>query len=85
VHADLQADVTMRARRAEEETAACERLHLSIALAYSARADIAAAAARLAAEVQQGQLRPEDVRHAHACAHRVLFLEGRECLFGLSA
>ena len=85
MQADLQADVTMRARRAEEETAACERLHLSIALAYSARADVAAAAARLAAEVQQGQLRPEDVRHAHACAQRVLFLEGRECLFGLSA
>jgi undecaprenyl diphosphate synthase len=72
--------MSRRARRAEEETAACEQLHLSIALAYSARADIAAAAARLAAQVQQGHLRPEDVRHAHACAHRASFLEGRECL-----
>ena len=49
------------ALRAEEETEECDRLHLNVAVAYSARADMAQAAARVVALVQQGRLRPDEV------------------------
>lgn len=49
------------ALRAEEQTEECDRLHLSVAVAYSARADMAQAAARVVALVQQGRLRPDEV------------------------
>lgn len=49
------------ALRAEGETEGCDRLHLNVAVAYSARADMAQAAARIVALVQQGRLRPDEV------------------------
>ena len=48
--------------RAEAETASNSRLVLCVALSYGGRQDLAAAARRVAEMVQQGRLRPEEVR-----------------------
>jgi undecaprenyl diphosphate synthase len=52
--ADLQADFA----KAERDTAANGRLHLTIALSYGARAEIVAAAQRAAEAVRKGLLEP---------------------------
>lgn len=50
--------------RAEAETAGCARLQLSIAINYSSRRSLAAAARRLAEEAAAGRLDPSDIDEA---------------------
>ena len=49
------------ARSAERATEANSELHLSVAVSYSGRADVTAAARRLAARVAAGQLAPQHI------------------------
>jgi undecaprenyl diphosphate synthase len=57
----LGADVVKLIEAAEIRTAANQRLTLTIALSYGARAEILLAAKRMAAALEQGDLKPEDV------------------------
>ncbi len=68
--ADIQADLAA----AEASTAVNSKLNLTVALSYGARAELAAAARRIAAEVQAGTLDPAGVDEA-AVASR-LFTAG---------
>jgi len=57
----LPTDISALIDEAEQRTIGGSRLHLTIALNYGGRADIAAAARWLAARVEAGALRPEDI------------------------
>lgn len=63
------ADIRQRMDASERLTAGNERLHLNIAASYGGRQDIAQAARTLAAEVQAGRLRLEDIDEAALGAH----------------
>ncbi len=54
-------DIVDLLRAAERRTRANTRLHLTLALSYGGRQEIACAARRLAADVAQGRLRPDDI------------------------
>ena len=54
-------DIVDLLREAERRTRANTRLHLTLALSYGGRQEIACAARRLAADVAQGRLRPDDI------------------------
>ena len=68
--ADIQADLA----RAEADTAANARLNLTVALSYGARAELALAARRIAAEARAGTLDPASVDEAAVAAR--LFTAG---------
>jgi len=57
----LAPDVLQIVEHAEQTTAANDRIHLTIAFSYGARQEIVAAAQKLAFEVQEGRLRPEEI------------------------
>jgi ditrans,polycis-polyprenyl diphosphate synthase len=59
--AALPASLRRAVAAAEAATAANARLHLTVALSYSARRDLASAAAELARQAAAGALRPEDI------------------------
>lgn len=59
--APLAEDIRALMQEAEETTAHKEGMTLNIALNYGGQQEITAAARRLAARVQAGQLRPEDI------------------------
>ena len=65
----LPADIVMLIGEAEELTRGNSRLHLTIALSYGGRADIVAAARRLASKVKAGTLDPDDIDEASFGAH----------------
>ncbi len=60
----LAADIVALIAQSEDTTRANARLDLTIALSYSGRADIAAAARTLAADVRAGRLAPEAIDEA---------------------
>ena len=60
----LAPDIVELIENAEELTARNGRLHLTIALSYGARQELVAAARRLATEVRDGRLTPEEVDEA---------------------
>jgi undecaprenyl diphosphate synthase len=57
----LAADIVALVANAEETTRANTRLELTVALSYGGRAEIAAAARRLAEEVRSGTLSPDAI------------------------
>jgi undecaprenyl diphosphate synthase len=57
----LASDIVALIRNGEETTSGNTRLELTIALSYGGRAEIVAAARRLAEDVLAGKLRPEDI------------------------
>ncbi len=57
----LAADINKLIDNAEELTKSNTRLNLIIALSYGGRSEIARAARRLAEEVRQGRMRPEEI------------------------
>ncbi len=57
----LEPDVLQIVENAEQLTAGNDKLHLTIAFSYGARQEIVAAAQKLAFEVQEGTLRPEEI------------------------
>jgi undecaprenyl diphosphate synthase len=67
--AALPTDIVTLIGEAEQLTRDNSRLSLTIALNYGGRADIVAAARRLAAQVEAGTLDPEDIDEARFGAH----------------
>ena len=57
----LPAPVAARLSSVMAETAACSRMTLTLALSYGGRQEIVDAARRLAAQVQRGTLKPEQI------------------------
>jgi undecaprenyl diphosphate synthase len=57
----LASDIVALIHNGEESTSGNTRLELTIALSYGGRAEIVAAARRLAEDVLAGKLRPEDI------------------------
>ena len=57
----LASDIVALIHNGEETTSGNTRLELTIALSYGGRAEIVAAARRLAEDVLAGKLRPEDI------------------------
>jgi len=66
--ARLPQDVVALIGSAEETTRANERLHLTVALSYGGRADILAAARRLAADVAAGRIAADAIGEAEFSA-----------------
>jgi len=66
--ARLPQDVVALIGNAEETTRANERLHLTVALSYGGRADILAAARRLAADVAAGRIAADAIGEAEFSA-----------------
>ena len=66
--ARLPQDIVALAANGEETTRANERLHLTVALSYGGRADILAAARRLAEDAVAGRISPSQVGEAEFSA-----------------
>lgn len=60
----LGSDIVRLIEDAEARTRGNTRLNLTVALSYGGRAEITQAARRIAAAVQRGELRPEDIDEA---------------------
>jgi undecaprenyl diphosphate synthase len=66
---ELPQDVLTHLHEAIAKTAHFERMTLTLALSYGGRQELVDAARRLAEQVQQGRLRPEDIDEAHMAQH----------------
>ena len=72
---ELPARVRQSLAHASTETAAHDRLTLTLALSYGGRQELVDAARRLAEEVRQGRLRPEEIDEARLA--QTLYTAGR--------
>lgn len=67
--ARLDADIVAQIERTEGATAAHDRLTLTIALNYGARAELTTAARRIACEAVAGRIDPQQIDEAQFAAH----------------
>ena len=66
---EIDPNVLVGLRRVIAQTAACERMTLTLALSYGGRQEIVDAARQLAQQVQAGALRPEQITEALFARH----------------
>jgi undecaprenyl diphosphate synthase len=64
----LPANIQTELARVEAATAKNTGMFLNVALSYGSRQEITRAAARVAKEVKEGRLQPEDIREEHLAA-----------------